>query len=180
MTAFEIPARDNATVELGGTSITVLCTDDRGRYDQRGKRTKFSISGSKQFSLEDVLDVSQQLSNPRIIVLYKEHLSSIVLLGRGVVYWVDLASGDVKRKLDLNRDYRDTEYWYIKTLETAEGNNLIIYEGGIMILDRNLGLSWHLPKYYDDNFEGIEGDKIIMTSGGETWFLGIHDGQRSD
>jgi hypothetical protein len=115
--------------------------------------------------LEKVVDVGEALDAPRVFTVEGEPNDSFLMFGSEVVYWLSINGGH-RNVLKLYREYQFAEYWKTQFVDNDLGL-FIVYEAGVLLVDRSLQVRWHVPKYFNDELVGVEPGRL--------WFLQDHD-----
>jgi hypothetical protein len=129
-----------------------------------GLRIRFENGGIVE--LLSVVDVSERLRAPRVVVIEGTPHDSFVLFGGSKFYTVT-QRGKVQRETSLFREVQMAEYWTTEFVEYGRGL-LLIYEAGVLALDENLHVRWHAKKFFNDAFVALEGDSLKFIQDGET------------
>lgn len=109
---------------------------------------------------DDFVDYSESLTEPRFYAVSEDSSSRLLLFGGTAAYWIG-ENGEVVERIELYRDPYDLEYWSNQILQLELGT-LIVYESGLLLSDRQLGIVWHRKKYYNDFFRGVENGIITL------------------
>ena len=127
--------------------------------------------------LEQAVDDSDRRESPRIFVIEVAPSDTFLLFGGPKAYWLT-TEGTVLREMILFRERLDQEYWTTQLVESS-GMLFVIYEGGVLAIDKDLGIKFHTAKMYNDDFVGIEpGALKFVSDHEEEWSMGVEDGLR--
>ena len=125
--------------------------------------------------LRAAVDVSEDLSIPRIFIIEGACPNTFMLFGGERLYWIS-TSGEVNSEIALFRELGESEYWTTNIIQ-QEGAVVIIYEAGVLVIDGALQVRWHKPKLYNDFFVAVEGNVLkFRRNHEEEWFLRLEDG----
>jgi hypothetical protein len=173
MKVFEISLRGIETLMLDGRPIATiqLQTDLQWRIDGLSLQCEAGI----KVSLPAVVDTSEQLECPRVFVVQGEVPDMFMLFGGVKAYWVSVG-GKVLSELSLFRRSSEEEYWTTHLVD-RDDEIIIIYEAGVLVVNDELQVRWHMPKYFNDDFVGIKGDSLeFMRDQNKAWFVRLKDG----
>jgi hypothetical protein len=121
--------------------------------------------GEKRVVLEGVVDDAETTEQPRVFVVTGEPVDVMLLLGGRNLYRVD-TRGRTETLAALARDTFNTEFWSLRLL-AVESGVVVVYEGGVLLIDRLLQPRWHVQKYYNDFLHKVEQGRL--------WFLEDHE-----
>lgn len=111
-------------------------------------------------NFDEFVNDGRTTEHPIIDIVIYENINIFCTVGGCYSYIFNLEDSSV-RKIELFRERRDSEYWYSK-YELTEFGLLIIYEGGILLLNEMLNQEWHISKYYNEYVTQIKDDKIYL------------------
>jgi len=139
--------------------ITHAPSDENGHGRARIETSVASIV------LDGVVDDAETAEAPRVFVISGTPSNALVLLGGTRVYHVD-SLGHSQILSCLDRDMVNTEFWSMRLLLVQLGV-VVVYEGGVLLVNRDLGVRWHVRKFYNDLLDRVEQDHL--------WFLEDHE-----
>lgn len=120
--------------------------------------------------LPEVVDTSQGPREHRVWLLMSDRDESVAIFGGLIAYWLD-SSHQLASKEKLFREASDEEYWELKAVLLPRGA-LVVYEGGVMLLEESLKVRWHIRKRYNDSVELVENGCVhFLSETGERWFI---------
>jgi len=158
-----------------GERLEVMCLS--GETDASG-RARLEI-GATSVVLDGVVDDAETTDRPRVFVVTGEPTDVMLLLGGTKIHRVD-ARGGVETPAALDRDTFDTEFWSLQLL-VVESGVVVVYESGVVLLDRLLRLRWHIPKYYNDFLHKVEQGRLWFLEDHERpWSVDLTSGLKSD
>ncbi len=143
--------RDGGAAEAERVSLV------NGRSD--GLRITFPLGA--RLELPNAVDVSEQIDEPRIHYVVARHIDKIFIFGGKVAYWID-QKANLVNELPTHRTLGDEKYWSITPLLWREGEAIFVYEGGVLAIDKNLELRWHIRKNYSDLLGETSRDWITL------------------
>jgi hypothetical protein len=116
--------------------------------------------GGRSFELTEAVDAGETVDTTRIFAISGKSAGLVLLLGGPIAYRV-YNSGHAEEAFRLYRESAYAEYWETQLTETDLGL-LVVYEGGVLLLDEDLRVVWHRKKYFNDFFGGIQGEKLSL------------------
>lgn len=145
-----------------------------GRIDCLGIRLKCGVF----LELPAAMDISERLRTARIFVLEGKPNETFVIFGGERISWISTA-GKVERDFQTFRTYAEAEYWETKIIERPS-DAVLIYEAGVSVIDEDLRIRCHKPKFFNDFFVAIEGDSITLLRDHDTeWRMQLVDANDS-
>jgi hypothetical protein len=138
------------------------------KHDKKDEEENLFISnGQSELKLKSIVDLSEALHSPRVFVASGKRQNIIFIFGGTTSYWID-DNLHIKDTLILKRDLCEVEFWSTTVNPVTKGL-LVIYEGGMFLLDSSLNLLWHQKKLFNDRLGVIGPDSFILRSDeGET------------
>lgn len=128
--------------------------------------------------LPAAVDVSEQLSTPRVFIIEGRSPDTFMLFGGERLYWVSPDGDTRSEKLFRERGWE--EYWTTEIIEQQRAA-IIIYESGVIMIDEALQVRWHARKYFNDSFIAVEGSVLrFRQDGQDEWSIRIEDGMNPD
>jgi hypothetical protein len=128
--------------------------------------------------LRAAVDVSEQLSNPRVFIIEGTSPDTFLLFGGERLYWVS-ANGEVKSEFATFREWGSEEYWVTDIIPQQDAL-VIIYESGVLMIGEALQVRWHQSKYFNDDLVAVEGRALKFSRDGqEEWIIRLEDGSVS-
>jgi hypothetical protein len=163
------------SLQLGGHEFATI-----ERRDCRGRDDCLAIwKGTDPDSvLVGAVDVSEQIDGPRVFSFEGARSDLLMLFGGENAYWIG-TDGKATAELALFRTWGNAEYW---TTTMIEHNQLmiIIYEAGVLIIDRLLDVVSHKPKYFNDVFVDIKDEALTFVRDNTLrWSMLLRDGSTS-
>jgi hypothetical protein len=157
-----------------GVEAFISCNSKVIEGKRQGDAKLISAAG-KQTNLFDAVDDGQTTSAPNIFAIAGERPQEVFLFGGPMAYRLDSAL-TIQEQLKLYRKREYEEFWTSNFVETKLGL-AIIYEGGILFLNKELLVKWHIKKYFNDFFESLEGDRLYFRRDHkEEWSLSVSSG----
>jgi hypothetical protein len=157
------------------TAASVSIFFGRSTYGRPENRLVISFPNKRIVELADVIDIGETESVPHVFVISSDLPNQVVLFGGPVVCRLDNL-GTVQDAFKIYREEKDAEYWSTQFVDTESGL-LIIYEGGILLINTQLEAVWHIKKYYNDFYKGIENGNIkILRDHKEKWSVSLQSG----
>jgi hypothetical protein len=127
-------------------------------------------------TLENVVDCSERLDKPRVILVEGMLSGDVLILGGPMAYKVN--KNGVELAFHLFRQHGDEEYWTTQIVET-ESRFVLILEREVIVIDENLAVTFHEKKLYNDEFVNFENDSLVfLRDGGATWQMSLRAPQR--
>jgi hypothetical protein len=171
----EIELKGMEKLQFNGKHIATIkrITDSQGRVDS----LYIHYETGSVLELPTAVDVSEQLECPRIFIIEGTPLDLFVLFGGVKAYWVS-TDGKVQSEFSLFRRSGEEEYWTTVIKEKNAGI-IIIYEAGVLAINETLQVQWHEPKFFNDDFVGIEGDALNFVRDHDLrWLMRLQDGAK--
>jgi hypothetical protein len=130
--------------------------------------------------LPAAVDVSEELSIPRIFIIEGADPNTFMLFGGERLYWIS-TGGEVNSEIALFRELGEAEYWTTDIIQRdGAAAVVIIYEAGVLMIDEALQVRWHKPKLYNDLFVAVEENVLkFRRDHEEEWFMRLEDGSVS-
>jgi hypothetical protein len=126
--------------------------------------------------LFDAVDDGQTVNSPTLAVILGEPLNVIRTFGGQNSYKIS-SSLEILEKTTIlrHRDYE--EYWTAQFMETNFGI-VVVYESGIMLINRKLDIVWHQSKYFNESVKLSGSELNIVEDSGKSYYIRISDGIR--
>jgi hypothetical protein len=99
----------------------------------------------------------------------------------GIRRWLIFKNAPIKqcRTLDLHRAASDDTGFYATEFQAYEELLMGIYEGGSVCISPSGEIMWHIEKYWDDIFLGIEESSLVfMIEGGARYAIDCKTGKK--
>jgi hypothetical protein len=160
-------------LEVSGTVFTLSWE----RFANRDDALRLTSPTGEERHLVGVVDVSQQIDNPRIHILTGSSSDNVLVFGGE--HALRLSNQGVEGEIATFRDWRNTELWSTEFFSCAEGM-VSVYESGILLVDEALAVRWHDPKYLNDVVQRVSSNTITLLRDGEMqWTITLADGSAS-
>jgi hypothetical protein len=152
-----------------------LGTIEREALAGRADSLRLRIDCGSFLKLPAAVDISEQLSTPRVFLIEGTPDSRFFVFGGEKGYWLSI-EGKVENVLQTFRTYTDAEYWETRVIERPN-DVVIIYEAGVLAIDEDLNIKCHKSKLFNDLVTSIEGDSLrLLRDHDIEWHMQLVDG----
>ncbi|MCY4429713.1 MAG: hypothetical protein OXC11_04885 [Rhodospirillales bacterium] len=125
--------------------------------------------GGGVLELLNAVDAGQTVDHPGVWVIRGDDPAKAVTFGGENAYRF---SADLEPP-DLIPTYREDEFdefWYTQMLSVRDNAVVVVYEGGVLRVDADTSLAWHIKKIYNHYFEAQDGEELVFVMDGEPRF----------
>jgi hypothetical protein len=170
---------DNEVVLSERPSIRVARVEMRDSDGRRHEILRISSSAGWSTDLDNAIDTSGGRGEETVCLALPESGERFFVFGGPLAYRIG-TGGKVEARTELHRDPAHEEWW-VSEFHECSGGGLVVYEGGLFLLDAQLNMVWHQRKYYNDQVEQVSAERVdLVGDRGERWFVTIQDGRRTD
>ena len=173
----QLTREQEITLPCGVIAEFSLCEEIRG--SARELQLCVALSKGKNVRLPDVLDTSAFALEPTVTVITGLPGAGMFLFGGESAYRVGCDGSEVQKE-ETHRESRDGEYWDLNPVPCEHGV-LLVYEAGVLLVNEQLQVVWHRKKFYNDRFDGLDGDVLnFLRDEADHWSISARDGRPSD
>ncbi|XXT23853.1 hypothetical protein WME94_20160 [Sorangium sp. So ce429] len=164
-----IPQRATSALSVGFSEHV-----RQSRFGDQELCLRVTWPNDKQIDLPNAIDTSGGPTENRIWILVNGDETRLITMGGLVAYWLTDA-GNICNQTNLHREPSDEEFWDIQFLDNR-GEQIVIYEGGVLLIDTHMDVRWHIKKRYNDYFDGVDADALHFVCEDESWKLMVDTG----
>lgn len=119
------------------------------------------LSTGSQIELPESADNGETTEAPRVHVIKGNPSDQVFLFGGEIAYRLH-SDGRVLESLVTYRHRDLDEFWDTKILLLEEEILIVIYETGVIAINQDLQVQWHVHKLVNDFFSHIEGKQLMF------------------
>jgi hypothetical protein len=145
-------------------------TIERIDYYDRINGLRINYKDGRKIDLPSAVDISEQLEEPRILVVEGVDPHRFFIFGGEIAFWLSTDLTQIDR-LDLFRKHALEEYWTTTVFEQPQAI-IVIYEVGVLVIGETLQVLLHREKLINDFFVAIEDNALkFLRDHDEEWLL---------
>lgn len=129
-------------------------------------------------TLFQAVDISERSEDPILYAIEGQSVDLVLLLGGREAYCIS-SEATIVAKITLFRKMGEEEYW--TTIVVSQDTvTIVIYEGGILLIDSLFRVRFHEKKLFNDRLVAIEKDRLrFVRDDSLEWDFSLTDGTAS-
>ena len=133
------------------------------------------FDSGKVLMLRNVIDRSETLEDLRVFVVEGRLPRTLLLLGGRQTYLIS-SQGYAAEQIALVREDGDEEYWSLNIFHGVK-ESVVLYEGGILVLDDLLAVRFHQKKLFNDKLIEMDERRLkFQRNESIEWYFNLDDG----
>lgn len=133
------------------------------------------FESGKVLTLLQVVDMSERNEDPILYIIEGQSADLVLLLGGIEAYCIN-SEASIVSKITLFRTKGEEEYWTTIVI-TQDVATIVIYEGGILLIDSSFGVRFHEKKLFNDRLVAVEKHSLrFVRDESVEWDLSLADG----